>query len=73
MSHNLLNLRLLTKEHLHVHPHVLASYANKDFESAYAKARAQRKLVGLDKRESDLLHFLEELFTTEFDVLKQSA
>ena len=54
----------------YVHPHLLTTYAKKDFGKNYAKAAKARKLPGLDKRESELLHFLEELFKTEFNLLK---
>ena len=54
----------------YVHPDLLSVYADKNFSKYYSKATKARKLPGLDKRESELLHLLEELFKTEFDLLK---
>lgn len=54
----------------YVHPHLLSTYGHKDFGRYYEKAVSSRKLPGLDHRESELLHFLEELFVSEFDLLK---
>jgi DNA topoisomerase-1 len=55
----------------YVHPDLLETYASKNFETYYKNARKQRKVSGLDTRESELLHFLEQLFESEFMLLKQ--
>lgn len=54
----------------YVHPHLLDVYGSKDFKRYYERAAAERKMPGLDKRESELLHFLEQLFESEFTLLK---
>lgn len=54
----------------YVHPHILAAYTADDFRDYYEAAHGQRKLTGLDKQESDLLHVLEQLFEKEFTLLK---
>jgi DNA topoisomerase I len=54
----------------YVHPHILATYGSKDFAKHYAAAKKQRKAAGLDKHETELRYFLEQLFETEFTVLK---
>jgi len=54
----------------YVHPDILSTYGSQDFGKYYAKATQQRKQIGLDKYESELLHFLEELFEHEFTLLK---
>lgn len=56
----------------YVHPHLLAAYGHKDFGTYYSSASKAKKLPGLDRRESELLRFLEELFEKEFDLLKQA-
>jgi DNA topoisomerase I len=56
----------------YVHPHLLSTYGQKDFSKYYTKATAARKLPGLDRRESELLRFLEILFEKEFDLLKSA-
>jgi DNA topoisomerase I len=55
----------------YVHPHILTTYTNDKFGKYYEQAHSTRKLAGLDKQESDLLHVLEALFKTEFDLLKR--
>lgn len=55
----------------YVHPHVLGVYGTKDFSKYYESAKRQRQLSGLDKRENELLYFLEQLFAAEFDLLQQ--
>jgi len=57
----------------YVHPDILNSYGSKNFQKYYSAASRQRKIPGLDKHESELLHFLEQLFETEFKLLKGSA
>ena len=54
----------------YVHPHILAVYGSRHFGRYYKAAAKQRKLPGLDKHESELLYFLEQLFQREFDLLK---
>lgn len=55
----------------YIHPHLLDTYGSKDFNKNYTKAQQRRKLPGLDTHESELLYFLEELFETEFNLLKK--
>lgn len=57
----------------YVHPHLLETYGSKDFEKRYEQARRKPKRRGLDRAESELLTFLESLFTDEFDLLKRQA
>lgn len=54
----------------YVHPDLLETYGSKNFTKYYKRAVAQRKVPGLDKNESNLLHFLEQLSEEEFDLLK---
>lgn len=54
----------------YVHPHLLSTYAGKDFGKHYYKVQKKRKIPGLDRPESDLLYLLENLFKAEFDLLK---
>jgi DNA topoisomerase-1 len=55
----------------YVHPHILAAYTSHDFGDYYQQAAQQRKVPGLDTEESILLHLLEVLFETKFDLIKQ--
>lgn len=64
------NTRAVAKSS-YVHPHILDAYGSKGFTKYYDTAIQQRKVAGLDKNESDLLHFLEQLFEEEFDLLKK--
>ncbi|PLS81355.1 DNA topoisomerase I [Candidatus Saccharibacteria bacterium] len=57
----------------YVHPHILEAYAAENFSSLYDQVKTVRKKQGLDKRETELLHFLELLFTSEFDLLKKGS
>jgi DNA topoisomerase-1 len=54
----------------YVHPHILSTYGSKDFNKYYTEATKRRKLPRLDKRETELLYFLEQLFEQEFNLLK---
>jgi DNA topoisomerase-1 len=54
----------------YVHPDILNVYGTKDFHRYYEEARKRRSLRGLDKRETELVSFLERLFETEFNLLK---
>ncbi|MDB5175576.1 MAG: topoisomerase [Candidatus Saccharibacteria bacterium] len=54
----------------YVHPHMLDIYGSKDFEKYYARSVKARKVAGLDRNESELLHFLEQLFEQEFRTIK---
>jgi len=63
------NTRAVAKSS-YVHPHILDTYGSRNFVKYYEKAVRQRKVTGLDKNESDLLHFLEQLFEKEFEILK---
>jgi DNA topoisomerase-1 len=56
----------------YVHPHILATYMADDFDHYYHIAQKQRKVVGLDIHESELLHVLEQLFADKFTLLKDS-
>lgn len=56
----------------YVHPHILAAYGSKNFVKYYDKAAKQRKVAGLDRNESDLLRFLEQLFAAEFELIKDN-
>jgi DNA topoisomerase-1 len=55
----------------YIHPHILEAYGSKNFDKYYRQAQATRRISGLDKRESDLLVFLKELFEAEFSLLKE--
>lgn len=55
----------------YVHPDILELYGSKHFNRYYEKSAAARKVVGLDRRESELCHFLEQLFEEEFTSLKK--
>jgi DNA topoisomerase-1 len=57
----------------YVHPDILNVYGTKDFSKYYTRAQKARKIPGLDKRESELLYFLEVLFEREFKLLKAPA
>jgi DNA topoisomerase I len=66
------NTRAVAKSS-YVHPHILDTYGSKDFAKYYDKAAKQRKVAGLDRNESDLMHFLEQLFEEEFDLLRSNC
>ena len=55
----------------YVHPHILGIYGTRDFAKYFATARAQRTKSGLDKRETELVSFLGQLFEREFTLLKE--
>jgi DNA topoisomerase-1 len=55
----------------YVHPHILSAYGSKNFAKYYERAAKPRKITGLDKHESELYRFLEELFEVEFNLLKE--
>lgn len=55
----------------YVHPDILGAYGTRDFARYYAIAKRARTRKGLDKRETELAVFLEQLFEHEFDLLKQ--
>ena len=57
----------------YVHPDLLNVYGSKNFSKFYKQVQKQRKLPGLDMRETELLHFLELLFDEEFELLKQQT
>lgn len=57
----------------YVHPDLLGAYGTKHFHAFYKKAQAERKKIGLDKLETELLYFLERLFAEEFDLTKQAS
>ncbi|MDB5186514.1 MAG: topoisomerase [Candidatus Saccharibacteria bacterium] len=65
------NTRAVAKSS-YVHPHILSTYGSKDFKRYYEEATKQRKIVALDKRESELLFFLQQLFMRQFDLLKSA-
>lgn len=54
----------------YVHPHILQAYTEQDFGRYYeiAKQKASRK--GLDKRETELVSVLEQLFEDQFPALR---
>lgn len=56
----------------YVHPHILDTYATRDFQKYYSHATKRRTIAGLDSRETQLVSFLEQLFEAEFDLLKKS-
>jgi DNA topoisomerase-1 len=64
------NTRAIAKAS-YVHPDILSTYGSRYFKKYYAKAQTQRKQQGLDRHETELLYFLEQLFETEFNLLKQ--
>ncbi len=63
------NTRAIAKSS-YIHPHILESYLEKDFENYVNKATSARKRKGLDKRESELANILEHLFEKEFKVIR---
>jgi len=56
----------------YVHPHILDTYGTKDFAKYYKNTQQKRTIPGLDKRETELLSFLEQLFAAEFDLLQKA-
>jgi DNA topoisomerase-1 len=54
----------------YVHPHILQAYGTKDFTKYFEQAKQKRTITGLDKLETELVFFLEQLFQDEFDLLK---
>jgi DNA topoisomerase-1 len=63
------NTRTVAKSS-YIHPDILNAYGEKNFHTYYAAAQKKRTVAGLDKRETELLSFLEQLFEAEFDLLK---
>lgn len=57
----------------YVHPHILQEYGSRDFSKHHEAAQRKRTVRGLDKLESELLYFLEELFKQEFDLLQKQT
>jgi DNA topoisomerase-1 len=57
----------------YIHPDLLGTYGSRDFEQYYAGAQKKRAITGLDKRETELLSFLSQLFETEFNVLQKNT
>jgi len=57
----------------YVHPDLLGSYGTKVFDKYFEQAGKQRKKVGLDNMETEMIYFLEQLFEDEFDLLKKSS
>ena len=55
----------------YVHPHILDAYGHRNFSKYFEQAKAKRTINGLDKLETELVFFLEQLFQDEFDLLKQ--
>lgn len=64
------NTRAVAKSS-YVHPDILDAYLSKNFTKYYAAARQKRAIFGLDKRETELLNVLEQLFDTEFTLLRE--
>lgn len=64
------NTRTIAKNS-YVHPDILQDYGSKHFSKLYEKAKQKRAKPGLDKRETELLVFLEDLFEHEFSLLKK--
>jgi len=54
----------------YVHPDILQAYSDKHFDLYYDKAKKKRATDGLDKREVEMLSFLEQLFEVEFELLQ---
>jgi DNA topoisomerase-1 len=65
------NTRAVAKSS-YIHPHILQAYAEKDFATYYEIAKAKRPRTNLDKRESELVSVLEQLFEAEFSLLQKS-
>lgn len=57
----------------YVHPDILESYGTKDFAKLFDAAKQKRTITGLDKVETELVFFLEELFKEQFDLLQKQA
>ena len=66
------NTRTIAKAS-YVHPDILELYKRDDFEKYQKKAQAQRKKVGLDNRETELIYVLESLFAKEFRLLRNTS
>jgi len=64
------NTRNVARKH-YVHPHILESYGTKYFAKYYESAQEKSTVQNLSKRETELLRFLEQLFESEFKLLKQ--
>ncbi|HET8709271.1 MAG TPA: hypothetical protein VFL85_03240, partial [Candidatus Saccharimonadales bacterium] len=64
------NTRAVAKSS-YVHPDILEAYAHKDFAKYYSAARQKHTIAGLDKRETELLAVLEQLFENEFTLLRE--
>jgi DNA topoisomerase I len=65
------NTRTVAKSS-YVHPDILSTYSEKNFHTYYQAAQKKRTIPGLDKRETELLSFLEQLFEEEFDLLQDN-
>jgi DNA topoisomerase-1 len=65
------NTRAVAKSS-YVHPDLLNAYGSRDFKKYYERSKRRRRVNGLEKRETELLAFLEQLFENEFDLLKQA-
>jgi DNA topoisomerase-1 len=63
------NTRAIAKAS-YIHPHLLKTYGTKHFDRYYAEAQRTRTPEGLDRREGELLRFLELLFEHEFSSLE---
>jgi DNA topoisomerase-1 len=55
----------------YVHPDILEAYASRNFAKYYIAAHKKRSKLGLDKRETELLAVLEQLFDDEFTLLRE--
>lgn len=53
----------------YVHPHLLSTYGSKNFAKYYRIAIQARPKPGLDKRETELLSMLEQLFQHEYQAI----
>jgi DNA topoisomerase-1 len=63
------NTRTIAKNS-YIHPHILDIYTHEHFESYYETAKRRRARQGLDKRETELVSVLEQLFEKEFAAIK---
>jgi DNA topoisomerase-1 len=54
----------------YIHPDILTVYSEQDFGRYYDLVRHKSPQKGLDKRESELVGVLEQLFDTEFSLLQ---
>lgn len=65
------NTRAVAKSS-YVHPDILDAYLNEKFTKYYTGARHKPTKPGLDKRETELLAVLAQLFDNEFDLLRKN-